>query len=153
MEGHNMPLFLRLSEAKFFLWWTNHMKNLIFIQSLCFQSFCQVLLGAWGSISRRKPLASLMLKFPSLLLPNLSWSCPSVTKIILWSSSLFRDSALLLRVLSSLPSILFQILHFPTLCEFFQKYFTFTNPWLLVSCSRPKNYSFSRFGSCFHFSC
>lgn len=152
LEGPSMPLFLILSQVRIFLWWTNHIKSLIFVQLFLLHSFCQILTKPWGSRPRRISFASLILKLSSLLLPYLSWSYPSVTRIILWFINLFRVSSLLLRVLSSLQSSFFHVLHLPVLWALSQKYFTFTKPWLSVPCLRPKNSSFKRIGSCFHLS-
>lgn len=115
LEGPRTPLFLILSHFIIFLCWTSHMKSLIFIQPWCLHSSCQILYGAWELRSRRTSFASLRLKAPSLLLPHLSWSCPSDIKIFLCSNIFFKVSALAFRGLSSLKSKFLQVLHFPIL--------------------------------------
>lgn len=152
LEGPIIPLFLILSYVKIFLCWTTHIKSLIFIQPLCLHSFCQVLSVVLATIIRRIPFTSFMLKLPSLFMPHLSWSCPSVTRIILWSTNLLTVYALLFRVLLSLTCISFHVLHFFVLWECSQKYLTFHNLWLSISCLRPINYSVKCVGSCCHLS-
>ena len=152
LEGPRTPLFLILSQFKISLWCTNRMKSLIFIHPWCLHRFCQILSGTWESSLRRIPFASLRLKVPSLLLPHLSWSCPPVTKIFLCSTIFMSASTFDFAGLSSLQSIFLQTIHFPVCWVWSQKSFTLFNPWVSVSCLRPKKSSFNRIGSCCHLS-
>lgn len=152
LEGPRTPCFLILSQVKIFLCCTNHVKSLIFIQPCCLQSLCQDLSWACEAKPRRIFLASLILKVPLLLLPHLSWSFPSQTRIFLQSNSCISILSLSFKELSSIISSFLHFLHFLASLVQSHKSLTLINLLAYVFALSSFNYSFKRMGSCCHFS-